>query len=975
MMFEPNSNARLFGLPCGVDFPVALARGLRSRMQGKPAEDMARVEVIVNTARMQTRLREALIAQGPGFLPQIRLISDLDQAVDSEKPLRTRLALAQAVRALLQREPDLGPASAAFSLADGLYRLLDEMQGEGADLHLLETLDVSNHSEHWTRSLRFIRVIADHFGPVTGGQGRLRAAVQDLARDWAQTAPAHPIIVAGSTGSRGPSALLMQAVARLPQGALVLPGFDKHLPRPVWQGFDSPLHSEDHPQYRYARLLDALGCAASDVQPWSQTAAPDEARNAIVSLALRPAPVTDQWLRDGPDLGDLRAPTDTISVIEANSPRQEAMAIALLLRQAAEDGRTAALITPDRTLARRVTAVLDRWHMRPDDSAGRPLALSAPGRFMREVAGLFGAAVTAEALVTLLKHPITHSADARGPHLRHLRDLELYLRRHAHAFPTPEALTGWAARKADRAGWADWVKTSLTLAKGDEERPLCDWLSAHEALALHLAAGSTGDGSGELWLEPAGEAAQALFAELSDAAAYGGPMRFSEFSALLDTIMAGTEVRETVESRPDIMIWGTLEARAQSADLVVLGGLVDGTWPASPQPDPWFNRQMRLDAGLLLPERQIGLSAHDFQMAIGAPEVVLSRAKRNAEAETVPSRWLNRLSNLILGLPAQHGPSAYDAMVDRGNRWLDLAERFDADLSDVPLQSKTRNPRPAPAPPASARPRELSVTRIEALARDPYTIYAENILRLRPLDPLAPEPDARLRGTVLHRVPEEYVRRFPPGTPGDVEAFMAIAESVLATECPWQAVRLHWLARLRRTAKGFVKWNEELEAEPKVTEQKSRLHIETPAFDLIGKPDRIDLGPDGHARVYDYKTGTLPTSKQENSFAKQLILLAMMIEDGAFEELGAVPVGDARYIGLGTVFAQSQVDVSPENLVRNRAELSQLLASYLDPEQGFTAMRAVENEARKGEYHTLARRGEWQPSDPSVTIMVGDADG
>ncbi|WP_417597674.1 PD-(D/E)XK nuclease family protein [Pararhodobacter oceanensis] len=975
MMFEATTTPRVFGLPCGVDFPAALARGIRARMQGEPPEAMARVEVIVNTARVQVRLREALVRQGVGFLPQIRLISDLDPATTPTHPLRTRLALAQAVRALLKREPDLGPASSAFSLADGLYGLLDEMQGEGVDLGVLETLDVSNHSEHWTRSLRFIRVIADHFGPVSGGQGRLRAAIAQLTADWQVAPPDHPIIVAGSTGSRGPSALLMQGVAHLPQGALVLPGFDADLPRAVWQSFDNPLHSEDHPQFRFARLMDLLGIAASEVRDWTDVDAPDAQRNRIVSLALRPAPVTDQWLRDGPDLGDLRPPTEALTLIEAGSPRQEALAIALVLRQAAVDGKSAALITPDRTLARRVTAALDRWQVIPDDSAGRPLGLSAPGRFLRLSAGMFGRAVTAEALITLLKHPISHSATERGPHLRHLRELEIHLRRRAHAFPTAQSLDDFSARKPEREAWADWVKTSLTLAIGDEERDLGDWITAHQALAQHLAAGAGGAGSGELWLKPAGEAALSVFTELATESAYGGEMRFSEYSALLDTVLAGKEVRESVESRPDIMIWGTLEARAQSADIVVLGGLVDGTWPAAPSPDPWFNRQMRLDAGLLLPERQIGLSAHDFQIAIGAPEVVLSRAKRDAEAETVPSRWLNRLTNLILGLSAQQGEAALAGMVARGNHWLELADRYDADQSEVPLHCATRNPRPAPAPPLSARPRELPVTRIETLSRDPYAIYAEHVLRLKPMDPLAPEPDARLRGTVLHRVPEEYVRRFPPGTQGDVEAFMAIAETVLAEECPWQATRLHWLARLRRTAQGFVTWNEELNAEPRVTEKKARLHIPLPAFDLIGKPDRIDIGADGQARVYDYKTGALPSKAQQNRFSKQLILLALMIEDGAFEDIGPVPVGEARYIGLGKEFAESEADVTPENQSATREDLVKLLAHYLDPEQGFTVMRAVENEARIGDFHALARRGEWQPTDPSETINVGDPDG
>jgi len=974
-MFEPNPKPRVFGIAPGADFPVALADGLRARMSGKPPEAMARVEVIVNTARMKERLLSTLVSQGPGFLPRIRLIEDLADTEVPENPLRSRLALAQAIRALLQQEPDLGPSTAAFSLADSLFRLLDEMQGEGVGLDVLTRLDVSNHSDHWTRSLKFIRLISDFLGPVSGGQGRLRRAIEALVADWQETPPQHPILVAGSTGSRGPSAMLMQAVARLPQGALVLPGFDEAMPAAVWHGFDDPLHNEDHPQFRYARLMDALQIEAADVARWTEQTAPDPARNALVSLALRPAPVTDQWLRDGGALGDLLEATRGITLTESSGPRQEALSIALCLRQAAVDGKKAALITPDRTLARRVTAALDRWGIRPDDSAGRPLALSAPGRFMRLCADLQNQSISSEALVALLKHPIAHSATDRGPHLRHLRDFELHVRKNTMPYPDADALGKWAAKAEDRDPWVDWLLHGIKLLEGPSIRPLSAWIEAHLRLAEHLSAGVDGDSTGELWKAEAGDRMQAMFKELSEQAEYGGEILSQEYSALLDTVLASREVRESVESYPGVMIWGTLEARAQGADLIILGGLVEGTWPSSPQPDPWFNRQMRHDAGLLLPERQIGLSAHDFQQAIAGAEVVLSRAKRNAEAETVPSRWLNRLTNLIAGLPDQNGPEALKAMRARGQRWIDLTQAYDADLSDAPEAAHLRNPRPAPAPPVFARPTELSVTRIEKLIRDPYAIYAEYVLKLRRLDPLAPEPDARVKGTVLHRVLDHYVREYPPGTNGSIEAFLAIAETILAEECPWEAVRLHWLARLRQTASAFVVWNANIKAELVVAEEKARMQLTDPPFVLTGKPDRIDRTPDGQAQIYDYKTGQLPSATQQDLFNKQLILLAIMVEDGAFGDLGPLPVSGAEYVGLGTDFKQSKANVSPDNLAKHRAELAKLLRDYMSPTQGYTAMRAVAKEDRIEDYHPLARRGEWQPSDPSETIFVGDHDG
>lgn len=976
-MFDADHRPRLFGVAPGADFPALLASGLRALMAGHPPETVARVEVVVNTARMQTRLRDALIAQGAGFLPRIRQIADLAQDIPGDPPMRTRLALAQAIRAFLIRQPDLAPTSAAFSLAESLFRLLDEMQGEGVAFDRLDDLDVSNHSEHWTRALRFIRLIADHFGPLDGGQDRLRRSVEALRDRWRKAPPTHPIIVAGSTGSRGPSALLMEAVARLPQGALVLPGFDFDMPDGLWDRLNDPLHDEDHPQFRYARLMASLGTGAKQVRRWSDAPAPDPARNALVSLALRPAPVTDQWLSEGAGLGDLEVATRRMSLIEASSPRQEALAIALRLRQAVVDGQTAALITPDRTLARRVTAALDRWHLRPDDSAGRPLAMSAPGRFMRHCASMLVEETSADSLIAMLKHPICHSACGRGDHLRHLRDLELHLRNRAIVFPDTKALASWAARKEDRAAWAGWVGAALKLAVAPASQSLPRWVSLHLSLAEHLNGGVTGEEAapGALWAEESGAELRKLFDDLSANADYGGTVNAGDYFAMSETILIGREVRETVQSDPRVMIWGTLEARAQGADLVILGGLNEGTWPAASSPDPWFNRKMRLEAGLLLPERRIGLAAHDFQQAVAAPEVLLTRSLRTDEAETVASRWLMRLTNLIAGLPDQDGPRALAAMRSRGRAWLGLAEAFESDLGAVPAACAARNPRPSPAPPVAARPAELAVTRIETLIRDPYAIYAQYVLGLRELDPLAPDADARLKGTVLHRVLEAYVAAHPPGTEGSVAGFMDCAGTVLAQECPWHSVRQHWLARLSRVAKAFVAWNASLDGVPVLTEEKGRMELARARFTLTGKPDRIDRAPSGALRLYDYKTGELPTEPVQAHFNKQLVLLALMAEAGGFPGIDPAPVEAAEYVGIGARFKRVSAPIDPDSLLRTREELAQLIHAYQRADQGFTAMRAVKHEAIIGPYHPLARRGEWQPSDPAQTIKVGDHDG
>ncbi|HHB80608.1 MAG TPA: double-strand break repair protein AddB, partial [Aliiroseovarius sp.] len=473
-MFEPQERARVFATPLGVDLPRALVDGLVKRLAGQAPESWARVEIYVSTRRMQRRI-QAILAEGPArLLPRIRTISDLGREVSFSdlpapvSPLRRRLELTRLITALLTKQPDLAPRAALFDLADSLAGLMDEMQGEGVGPERLQKIDVANHSAYWARSLQFLEIVEHYFGETRArepdAEARQRLVVEHLAKRWKAAPPAHPVIVAGSTGSRGATALFMQTVAQLPQGAVVLPGFDTDLPMPVWERLRDPIEGEDHPQFRFARLLETLKLTPADLPLWAPDLAPhNTARNRLVSLALRPAPVTDQWLSDGARISRemLEQACKDLTLIEAPSPRAEATAIALRLREAVEDGQVAALISPDRMLTRQVSAALARWDVEADDSAGQPLALSAPGRFLRHVAELFSHKLTATALLVLLKHPLTASGAARGDHLRFSRDRELEVLRAGLPFPTGDDLTGWSREKHagddERLAWATWL--------------------------------------------------------------------------------------------------------------------------------------------------------------------------------------------------------------------------------------------------------------------------------------------------------------------------------------------------------------------------------------------------------------------------------------------------------------------------------------------------------------------------------------
>ncbi|MCB6177906.1 double-strand break repair protein AddB [Rhodobacter sp. Har01] len=958
----------VLALPPGADFPRRLADGLLRRLAGQPPEALARVTVFLNTQRMRRRLREAFAARGATFLPRLRLVTELggDPLLCGTAPgvssLGRRLELVVLIDRMLRADASLAPRRAMFDLADSLAALMDEMRAEGVVPEAVARLDVQGHAEHWARSQRFLALVDRYFaaGSPPDAEARLRAATEALIAEWQTRPPEGPVILAGSTGSRGTTALLMRAVAGLPQGALVLPGFDFDLPPEVWDGMADAMGHEDHPQYRFRRLMDALGIGPQGILPWDEAAAPDPARNRLISLSLRPAPVTDQWITEGAWLTDLPGATAGLTLLEAPNPRAEAQAIALRLRQAVEDGQSAALISPDRDLTRRVAAALDRWGLVPDDSAGRPLLHTPPGRLLRLVSRAMGRALRGDDLMALLKHPLAFSGAGRGAHLLLTRDLELELRQNGPAFPDAGFLRAWAAGRD--VAWGEAVAAVLDGLRDAAEAPLPLLIARHRAATEALARGADWAAAGDSpWDKAAGVEALLAITEFQAEAPEACALTPADYAALLDGVLGQRAVRETVLADERVQILGPQEARVQGADLVILAGLNEGIWPAQPAPDPWLNRRMRAEAGLLLPERRIGLSAHDYQMAAAAPQVVLSRALRDAEAETVPSRWLNRVANLLSGLPQGQGPQALAAMRARGEALLALAIASERPLPGAPAH------RPAPRPPVPLRPRKLSLTEVETLIRDPYAIYAKHLLRLRPLNPLRAEADARLRGEVMHLVMERLLKGgpLPVETQLAVARLVAICDTVLAETVPFPVARAAWRARIARIARPLVEALAQDGGTPVLLEEKHGIEVPGLGFTLVGKPDRIDLLPDGGLRIVDYKTGAPPSAKQQDHFAKQLLLAAVMASLGGFPGLEGCPVRKIVYQGLGSGLKAEPKDLDDDLIRAALEEFRVLIRAYQSPAKGYTSRRATFDMKWPGDYDDLARHGEWDATqDP-----------
>jgi ATP-dependent helicase/nuclease subunit B len=965
--------------------------------------------VLLPTRRAVRALREAFLRQSGGralLLPQLRPIGDLDAdalgldppdgaseaAGDSIPPaipeLRRRLLLTRLVLAWGERrgETPLLPGQAAM-LARELARFLDEVTSERGDLAGLQALVPEDYAEHWQLVLRFLAIVTEHWPTILAAEGALdpaarrNAVLEAEAEAWRRDPPARRIVAAGIDGALPAAADLLAVIARLPRGAVLLHGLDPAIDAECWAAIEA---DPTHPQHVAAQLLQRLGAAPSDVRVYPPAASEPSAvrpkgepphldppfqaqeeglaaRTHLVAELLRPAAETHRW-REMAALPS--AALNGLIRLDCAGPQEEAGMIALLLRERlVHPGQTAALVTPDRDLARRVAAELRRWSIEIDDSAGTPLNRTPPGTFLRLIVDLAASGLAPVPLLAALKHPLA----AAGLDTAELRARVRALERAALRGPRPAP--GLAGLRAALAGSApahglllDRLEAGLAplLAQlASAEVSLAELVRAHIAAAEQLAADDAMTGAERLWAGEAGESAARFVAELVAAAGDFPPLRGADYPALFEALLAGPVVRPRYGRHPRLAIWGLLEARLQSADLVILAGLNEGTWPAEAASDPWLSRPMRAAFGLPSPERAIGIAARDFAQGLAAREVVLTRATRAEGAPTVPSRWLLRLDAVLqaagraLDAGAPRSLLAWQAQLDRPERRLVLTP-------------------PAPRPPIAARPRRLSVTEIETWMRDPYGIYARHVLRLRALDPIDADPGAAERGIAIHNALDAFVQLYPRELPIGAEAeLLAIGRMAFGAALSRPGVAAFWWPRFCRIARWFLAC--EVARRSALDESRGELkgHIELSApagaFILSCRADRIDRRRDGELVIIDYKTGTLPRPTDvDQGFSPQLPLEAAIAAAGGFAGLVPAAVAELAYWRLsgGEIAGEIRTVESGAASVaalagRALSGLKALIARFDNPATPYRARPRPERAPRFSDYAHLARVKEW----------------
>lgn len=871
----------------------------------------------------------------------------------------------------------------AFALAGDLAALMDEMQIEGVAWRTLDTLRMGDFDDYWRITTTFLAIAMDQWPKILAEKGLVDPAARQIAlvdaqvRTLADGPNAGPVIAIGSTGTNRATARLLAAIGRAPQGAVVLPGLDKDLDDGAWTLIAGVLGegqepSFGHPQAAMARLLPILGVSRDDVRVLGTPEPTLATRARYVAEAMRPADTTDLWRtysRAVPRKARVAA-LDTVALIEAADEREEALCLAIAMREILETpDRTGALVTPDRELARRVRGELLRWDIEVSDSGGEPLATRPLGVLARLVAQAAATGMAARDVTALLSHPLATLGRTRDAVAHIAARLDVGVLRtipisgkttaalftdareaagDPHAHRTQKAITEseWVAMSTL---WDQLTDALAPLRALRGARDLAGWVDAHRAALAAIA--------GEAAAEEA-DALEELFAAL---APEDGPLRFTAESYGIFFGRVATEVtlRNTNQPYPRLQILGLLEARLIQADVMLLGGLDETLWPPAAASDPFLNRPMRHELGLSPPERRIGQTAHDFVQALGGDTVVLSRARKRGGSPCVPSRFLLRLAAL--------GGTAWETCRERGQRTLHLAR-----VLDKPKRAPVPIARPRPVPPVALRPTRLSVTQIETLRRDPYAIYAAHILAIAPLPRIGEGIDPGAFGNIMHDALHDFAESdAADGAPASRRnALLAIVQQAFASALEDPSFRAFRWPLIKRAIDAFLRFD------ARQREDAARIVVETTGslvltladlspFSLNARADRIDFHHDGSATLIDYKTGQPPGNKEvQVGFAPQLTLEAAILRGGGF---GTVHQGgiNATYLKLGGRDGggprEVKFDDEPFDAVVDRhfAGLHRLLSSFRAVETGYPSRPFPKYAKRYGTYDHLARVREW----------------
>lgn len=923
-------------------FADTLALELMNHAQ-KDVWGLSKIQMILPTRRAAKTMREAFLRQSRGqtmMLPKMTALYDLE-TTDTHIPDGISAVERQfLLMRLCQQRQSLSPDK-AFQLAGSLASLLDEMHQHEVSLDCLETLVPDIFAEHWQQTLQFLDIIKTFWPQILAQRNQIDPAdrqirvIDALISSWQTSPPQESVYAIGFTGGLPAIERFLKAVHALPNGHVILPDLDTRMNDEDWDALD-----ETHPQYHLKKLLTALDIDRRNVRVIHEKA--DE-RQRFICESLKPAATTNDWRDVQPfDTSVLQ----NVRSIACATPVSEALTIACELRRVLETpGKTAALVTTDRTLSRRVISEMKRWDVLLDDSAGTPLTKTPVGSYLLLLANA-ALEKSGNALLALLKHPLATDGDAVGVLKLKVRDWEKTARLQKTPF-SPELKTR--------------LEPFFTLFTGSEPVPADELLKAHLKVAEDLAQTNDRSGKERLWAKEEGEQAAALLTEIQEELTNLAPIWPHHYPAFLNALFMGVNVRPLYGMHPRLDILGPIEARLQHPDVVIIGGMNEGTWPQTVEADPWFSRPMRAMCGLPLPEEKIGVMTHDFAHLMMTKEVILTRSLKQDGTPSIPSRWISRM-HALMAINGIKGPVEQENIVT-------VLQSVNAVETPV---------RPAPTPPVEARPKRLSVTRIEEWMKDPYSIYARSILGLKKLDELDEELSIKDYGIATHRALEEFLKISPPCL--DISVLLNLGNKAFEEAGFTPGLLAFWKPKFERLAAWFIdRQKERLSRNPHFyLEEKGSLSIALDngkTFELTGKADRIDVFEDNHAEVIDYKTGTPPKPKEVAAGeAPQLLLEGALLKNNGFKYIpdsDKMVIEDMTYWRLtGTQkggeiksVSNSKTKQSPDEMIEQAMQgLKNLINCFENPETPYVSCPKPKRPAYN-DYEHLARLPEWMNAD------------
>lgn len=940
-----------------------------SRIYADNPLELANVLFLLPNRRACVSLRDAFVRDNglkPSILPQIVPIADADEdeiflngsansevlrqlppAIDNYERLFlfTRLIISKPAEYGL---PEMTFAQ-AFALAQDLAKLMDVFYNEQLSFDGLKNLVPEQYAVHWQETLNFLQIISKYWPQILQERGlcdmvnRKNALLKAQAEIWQNNKPSGQVVAAGITALFPGLKQLLKTIKNLPNGEIYFYGLDKQLEDEAWEQAD-----ESHPQYELKQLLEFLQISRFEVK--DAVKPHNAAREKLVSEMMRPALSTLEWRSLSADSLPSEA-TENLHLITTEDMGQEASAIAVIMRDTLNTAsKTAALVTTDRNLARRVAAELERWQIKIDDSAGKPLHLTPVGIYLRSILEVLEADFSDSSVLALLKSPFIRLNSDLASVRRRVRDYELALRTPAYSGikkEIPEKLL------------QDVVLLKQTIRPLAElyANPQADFtalLQTHLQVAEALSGSKNVGGDKVLWRGDDGRKAAALFSKVLPQLKVLEQIDPKQYAAVLTRLMATETVRPLYGTHPRLKILGPIEARFNQYDVVIIGEVNEGVWPVLPSSDPWMSRPMKKDFGMPLPEKAIGVMAADFCQLMCAPEVYLTRAKRVTGTPMNKSRWLLRLETVLKA----YGKEA-ETLLDY--KYTSLAR-----LQDTPaVQDKIVVP--APKPPIESRPRRLSASWLERLICDPYSVFAAKILRLKQLD--VPDKDLSFAdyGNLIHGILEEFNTKFPQELPSDArEQLINIGLNKFQSAEISAELRAFWWPSFVKT----VDWvlAQEAICRPDIkqiyNEVEGQMEFAAPAGPFIAeaRADRLNFNKDGSIDIIDYKTGSIRSNKQVHAgYAPQLPIEGLIAASGGFSKNGRkIPTGKVNklsYWRLGNKI--TEITETDKVLAQTRENLQKLISAFDFETTPYLARPNPKYVPKYSEYDHLERIKEW----------------